>query len=98
MNLYNSLVEQLQQDEWSLGLPTYGPLTVVGWSGKNNHSSKFYVLTCKVCSSDLELFGNGYFKMIKEHIVRVTCRVVVVEIRGGMKISMPYFAGGRQNS
>lgn len=70
MNLYNSLVEQLKQDEWSLGLPTYGPLTVVGWSGRNNHSSKFYVLTCKVCSSDLELFGNGYFKMIKEHIVR----------------------------
>ena len=62
----------LQQDEWSLTAPRFGKegqLQVVGWSGKS-HGNKFYILKCGKCSQDSELFGEGYFKSKKNHLIR----------------------------
>jgi len=66
-------VHSLQQDEWSLSRPTFGEegqLQVVGWSGRNKWSAKYYILKCIKCSQDSELFGEGYFRSLKCHIVR----------------------------
>jgi hypothetical protein len=68
----------LQQDEWSLGKPTFGEegqIEVVGWSGKNKGNKKFYILKCNKCSKDTELFGEGYFRSVKGNLVsgRVPC-------------------------
>lgn len=73
MNLEDLVDENgLQQDEWSLTAPTFGEdnqLTVVGWSGKCFYN-KHYILKCMRCSEDLELFGQGYFRSKKGHLVR----------------------------
>ena len=61
----------LQQDEYSLSSPCFGPenkLMVVGWNGRKG-THKFYILTCSACSQDPELFGEGYFKSTKGSLV-----------------------------
>lgn len=75
MDLIDLLDENgLQQDEWSLTAPRFGEeqqLEVVGWSGKTrgNRGNKYYILKCSVCSVDSELFGGGYFKSKKCHLL-----------------------------
>jgi hypothetical protein len=39
----------------------HGQLTIVGWLGYYR-SNKVYILHCKQCSKDAELYGEGYFK------------------------------------
>lgn len=55
----------LQQDEWSLTKPKFGKegqLEVVGWGGRfKSIGVKFYILKCKKCNQDTELFGEGVF-------------------------------------
>lgn len=73
MNL-EDLVDQdgLQQDEWSLTAPSFGEegqLTVIGWSGRIG-SNKLYILKCRKCNQDSELFAGGYFKSQKTHLVK----------------------------
>lgn len=78
MNLEDLLDDgALKQDEWSLTAPTFGKdgqLTVVGWSGRNR-ANKYYILRCSTCSQDPELFGEGYFKRLKQDITdgKVPC-------------------------
>ena len=73
MNFVDLVDEKgLQQDGWSLTKPVFGnegQLEVVGWSGKNKSRAKFYLLKCKICSCDSELFGDGYFKSEKSSLV-----------------------------
>lgn len=60
----------LQQDEWSLTKPRFGKenqLEVIGWSGRYK-SAKYYILKCDICSKDSELFGDGYFKNLKDNL------------------------------
>lgn len=61
----------LEQDEWSLTRPKFGEhgqLEVVGWSGRNQVSNKYYILKCSICCKDPELFGEGYFKTFKNNL------------------------------
>lgn len=63
----------LQQDEWSLASPIFGDdgqLGVVGWSGRNGWSVKYYIVKCSKCTQDSELFGEGYFKSLKDNLLR----------------------------
>lgn len=73
MNLVDLLDESgLQQDEWSETAPRFGEegqLQVIGWSGRQQ-SKKYYILKCTVCTSDKELFGEGYFKTTKSDMIR----------------------------
>lgn len=73
MNLIDILdTGQIQQDEWSMARPTFGEneqLEVVGWSGRQG-SAKFYILKCNICAQDAELFGDGYFRSKRGHLVR----------------------------
>lgn len=76
MNLVDLLDEGgLKQDEWSLTAPTFGKegqLTVVGWSGyyiEGKKRKKQYILFCKNCSKDSELFGDGFFSSRKSALV-----------------------------
>lgn len=60
----------LQQDDYSLSRPRFGDegqLEVVGWSGRC-HSTKYYIVKCHACSEDFELFGEGYFKSLKNSL------------------------------
>ena len=62
----------LQQNEWSLTRPKFGEdrqLEVIGWS-KKLRDNKYYILMCSVCAQDSELFGEGYFKVLKSSLVR----------------------------
>lgn len=64
----------LNHDEWSLTAPRFGKydqLEVVGWSGRDKWEIRFYILKCSIYSQDPELFGDGYFKMIKSNIVNL---------------------------
>ena len=76
MNLEDLLDENgLQQDEWSLTNPVFGKedqLQVVGffWNLSRSKKKKAYVLHCRVCEKDAELFGEGYFKTDKGDITR----------------------------
>lgn len=70
MNLEDLIcVHGLQQDAWSLTAPLFGSegqLEVVGWGGERPKGyNKFYILKCRICCMDSELFGEGYFKSIK---------------------------------
>jgi hypothetical protein len=73
VNLEDVLSEGgLQQDAWSLTKPKFGEdnqLTVVGWSGRNHVSNKYYIIKCSTCSQDTELFGGGYFRAFKNQLV-----------------------------
>lgn len=63
----------LQEDEWSLADTRFGEegqLQVVGWSGRSG-GNKFYILKCSKCSQDSELFGDGYFRSVKSHLVNL---------------------------
>lgn len=63
---------ELEQDEFSLGRPTFGKenqLTVIGWKGKSG-ANKYYVVRCSECAKDPELFGDGIFKINKGHLCR----------------------------
>lgn len=65
----------LQQDDYSLSGVTFGDeeqLTIIGWSGKNSSNNKYYVLKCKKCSQDRELFGEGVFRSFKGDLVKGT--------------------------
>lgn len=64
---------ELKQDEWSLTAPTFGKdgqVKVVGWSSRNTRGEKLYIVKCSKCSEDSELFGEGYFKIRKCHLVK----------------------------
>ena len=50
--------------------PAGGVLTVVGWDGRRQDSSKLYTVTCTVCSLDSELFGGGLFYSIKGSLTK----------------------------
>lgn len=53
---------------------TFGPnnqLTIVGWSGKQG-TTKRYLVKCHICSEDSDLFGEGYFRIIKSEINKGT--------------------------
>ena len=41
----------------------------MGRSGKRNSRNKYYILKCSKCSQDPELFGEGYFKSLKGHLL-----------------------------
>ena len=73
MNLEDLLDENgLQQDDYSLSGVVFGEegqLEVVGWSGRDKWSNKFYILKCNKCSKDSELFGEGYFRSLKGNLV-----------------------------
>ena len=60
-------------DEWSLSRPTFGnngQLEVIGWSYTRHKSRiKSYVCKCIRCSTDPELFGEGYFRMEKSRLL-----------------------------
>lgn len=65
---------ELEQDEFSLGRPTFGKdnqLTVIGWKGKIDYH-KQYVVKCHQCSQDPELFGDGVFSIAKSSLLRGT--------------------------
>lgn len=49
----------------------YNQLEIVGWSGKQG-SKKLYIAKCHICSKDSELFGEGYFRIIKSEINKGT--------------------------
>lgn len=74
MNLEDVLNEKgLQQDEWSLMSKTFGELDqlyVVGHDG-NKGNKKHYILKCVICARDRELFGDGYFKSVKNSLVNL---------------------------
>ena len=74
MNLEDVIDENgLQQDEWSLSKPRFGEegqLEVVGWSGRDRGSTKWYVIKCSKCSTDKELYGEGYFKASKFNLLK----------------------------
>lgn len=75
MNLEDILVkgQELQQNSWTITRPKFGKnehLEVVGFSGKNSSGVIYYIIHCKLCSRDSELFGQGYFRMIKGDINR----------------------------
>jgi hypothetical protein len=58
---------ELEQDEFSLGRPTFGKenqLTVIGWKGRSG-ANKYYIVKCSECSKDPELFGDGIFRIVK---------------------------------
>lgn len=42
-------------------------LEIIGWSGKQQYN-KFHIVKCDICSLDRELFGEGYFKIIKQNL------------------------------
>lgn len=46
-----------------------GNLEVLGWETKCG-SNKKYIVRCSVCAQDPELFGDGTFPMVKQHINR----------------------------
>lgn len=79
MNLEDLIDENgLQQDDYSRTGATfgkYGHLHIVGWSGTTVNSTKYYVVKCGLCSEDCELFGGGYFKDTKSHLLqgRIPC-------------------------
>lgn len=61
----------LQQDKWTSHLRVFGnksQLTVVGFSSDPKLPAKYYIVHCKSCAKDSELFGEGYFKMSKAAI------------------------------
>ena len=64
----------LQQDEWSLARPRFGvegQLEVIGWSGKlYGGTKKKYLLSCKTCAMDEELFGQGFFSGEKGNLIK----------------------------
>lgn len=63
----------LQQDDYSLSGVAFGDegqLEVIGWGGKNSGNNKYYILKCKKCSQDTELFGEGVFRSFKGNLVR----------------------------
>lgn len=63
----------LQQDEWCLTRPRFGPdnqLEIIGWSGKTGSNNKYYIVKCHVCCLDPELFGEGVFKNLKCSLVQ----------------------------
>lgn len=64
----------LQQDEWSLTRPRFGKdgqLEVIGWSGKRKtgKKEKYYILQCKNCGEDFELFKQGVFRSTYKSLV-----------------------------
>lgn len=68
---------ELQQNEYSLSRPTFGKdnqLGIVGWYGKSN-ANNVYILKCSICSQDSELYGEGYFRGTRTHLIsgRLPC-------------------------
>lgn len=66
--------QELCQDSWSISgisFPQNENLTVVGWAGKlKGKSDKYYILKCNTCSQDAELFGEGYFRSLKDNLTK----------------------------
>ena len=42
---------------------------VVGWFGERRGNGKLYTVKCSECTKDPELFGDGYFKSTKSHLL-----------------------------
>lgn len=45
-------------------------VTVVGWSKRDKWNAKIYIVKCNICSSDVELFGDGYFHASKGNLLK----------------------------
>ena len=73
MNLEDLIDENgLQQDEWSLSVPVFGcqgQLKVLGYSGEVCRV-KQYITKCDRCAQDPEIYGEGYFKTSKQHLLK----------------------------
>lgn len=72
MNMFNFINEDINQDNWSVYRPKFGKdsqLEVIGWSGKTG-KHKLYVLYCKNCAKDSELFQKGYFRSKKSNLIK----------------------------
>jgi len=70
-------VDGLQQDDWSLEGHCFGScmqLSVIGHDG-GKRNKKYYILKCSECAKDSDLFGEGYFKCVKAHLLigRIPC-------------------------
>ena len=63
----------INQDNFSMGCPDINGLDVIGWSGRCS-SSKIYIVKCRICSLDPELFGEGYFKTTRYNIETKSCK------------------------
>lgn len=59
----------LMQDEFSLSGKKFNNFEVVGWSGKQ-HTGKFYIIKCPVCTLDPEMYQDGYFRSVKSKLVK----------------------------
>lgn len=67
-NLKDLILDGVLREDVNNG-KTQGTLTVIGNNGqKGNH--KKLIVTCSVCSSDRELFEDGYFAIHKGHFDR----------------------------
>ena len=56
-------------DELNKRFGTFKQLEVIGWSGRDTRGYKFYILKCDICSRDNELFGEGYFKILRNNLL-----------------------------
>lgn len=63
----------LSQDNFSQSGELFGPdnqLSLIGKGGKiGSGYNSYYIVKCSVCSKDGELFGEGYFRSSKKHLV-----------------------------
>lgn len=74
MNLVSidKLENGVHLDAWSASSPTFGEndqLTVLGWT-YIRPGVRQYIVKCRVCEKDPEMFGDGYFKTVKGSLVR----------------------------
>lgn len=70
MNFNEVIVGMLNIDEFcGQKFGENNQLEALGWS-ERSYSNKIYILKCNVCSQDIELFGEGYFKSTKNHLVK----------------------------
>lgn len=59
-------------DSWAASCVTFGKnlqLSVVGHNGGAG-TNKYYIVRCEECAKDSELFGEGYFKVLKSNILK----------------------------
>lgn len=67
--------EEILQDAWTLTSPVAGKdnhLRVVGWKGKvtmGGNMVKSYLVECKICARDTELFPNPIFTTTKDDFI-----------------------------
>lgn len=57
---------ELEQDEWTGKF--FENLEVIGWQGRSN-GYKVYFVKCSICACDPELYGDGIFRIQKNHLM-----------------------------